>query len=114
MRAYNIDLTDRQAEHLVAEAKRLDIPLDELIRRILDAWVDERQTRPYLSPPFRFVPVDPGTGAPPPPSPWTPNEPFVVYGVGEGVPVYAVRDFGPGETRGTVTWEIQSDDERED
>lgn len=80
-----IGLTNRQYKFLQEEATRLEIPLQEIIRKILDAHLDEVKTNPVAPFPFpiiptpQFIPVYPQLE-----EPWK-LDPYktVSYGIGE-------------------------------
>jgi len=42
MEKFQLYITDRQRQRLAEEAAYLDISLSELVRRIIDAWYDEK------------------------------------------------------------------------
>jgi hypothetical protein len=88
-----LTVTARQQEMLKIKAQELQISVSELVRRILDAWLEELQKKPFAPPPFPVLhPVVqpypyyqpypyPGTGDPMPP--YAPPGTITIYSVGE-------------------------------
>ncbi len=75
--------TKRQMALLTKLSETLGIPLDELMRRVVDEWMDEVRTKPYTPPPFPIVPTRPDLPDAPSVPSWPIPYTVTVYSVGE-------------------------------
>ena len=60
MSMYGVKITERQRVMLEARGKELGIELDEMVRRVLDAWLEEKKTNAAAACPFVFDTVNRG------------------------------------------------------
>ena len=97
MKKLQLSITPRQQEMLQAKAGEMQISIAELIRRILDAWMEELKEKPFAPPPFNPVIVQPYPYVPVQPYPGTGASPTTAYAVGEQ-PIFVYYGISVGDS----------------